>query len=80
MVQLSRFKDGSRKITQVSEVISIEGETISMGDIFVYQQTGVDEQGISTGSFVSTGYVPHCLKNFEDCGITIPREIFWTTA
>jgi len=79
VVQLSRFKDGSRKITQVSEVIGIEGETITMGDIFVYQQACVDEEGKGTGDFVPTGYVPHCLKNFEDRGINIPREIFWTT-
>ncbi len=79
IVQLSRLKDGSRKILQVSEVTGIEGDIITMGDIYMFEQEGVDEQGKITGNFISTGYTPRCLKVFEERGVKIPREMFWTT-
>ena len=76
VVQIKRFKDGSRKLIQVSEVTGMEGTVITMGDAFVYKQTG-EEAGTPTGTFVSTGYIPHCLEKFKEMGISIPREIFW---
>ena len=78
IIQIKRFKDGSRHIVQVSEITGMEGDVVTMGDVFEFKVSGTDAQGIVQGTFVSTGYVPHCLKAFEEKGISIPREIFWT--
>ena len=78
VVQISRFKDGSRKITQVAEVTGMEGSIITMGDIFEYKQAG-EQEGVLQGDFYSTGYIPQCLERFADKGISIPREIFWAS-
>ena len=79
IAQVKRFKDGTRKIVQVSEITGMEGNVITMGDIFVFKQVG-EEDGRAVGSFVSTGYVPKCLEIFKERGIAIPREIFWTSS
>lgn len=76
IVQISRFKDGSRKIIQISEVDGMQGEVITLGDVFLYKQSG-EEKGRVVGDFSSTGYVPRCLERFTERGIHIPREIFW---
>jgi len=78
IVQISRFKDGSRKITQVAEVTGMEGSVITMGDIFEYKQAG-EQEGVLKGDFYSTGYIPQCLERFSEKGISIPREIFWAS-
>jgi len=78
IAQISRFKDGSRKITQVAEVTGMEGSVITMGDIFEYKQAG-EEDGVLKGDFYSTGYIPKCLERFAEKGISIPREIFWAS-
>lgn len=76
IVQISRFKDGTRKIIQISEVDGMQGEVITLGDVFLYKQGGEDK-GRVVGDFSSTGYVPRCLDRFSERGINIPREIFW---
>ncbi len=78
IVQISRFKDGSRKIIQISEVDGMQGEVITLGDVFLYKQSG-EEKGRVVGEFSATGYVPRCLERFTERGIHIPREIFWTS-
>lgn len=78
IVQISRFKDGSRKVTQVAEVTGMEGSVITMGDIFEYKQAG-EQEGVLKGDFFSTGYIPQCLERFAEKGISIPREIFWAS-
>jgi septum site-determining protein MinD len=80
IVQLARLKDGSRKIIQVSEVTGMESDIITMGDVYCFKQERIDEQGKIVGSFVSTGYTPRCLSKFEERGLKMPREIFWTTS
>ncbi len=78
IVQISRFKDGSRKVIQVSEVDGMQGDVITLGDIFVYRQSG-EEGGRVLGEFSSTGYVPKCIERFAERGLHIPREVFWTS-
>ncbi len=78
IVQIRRFKDGSRKVVQVSEIDGMQGEVITLGDIFVYHETG-EENGVITGDFSSTGYVPNCIERFRERGIHVPREVFWTS-
>ena len=76
IVQISRFKDGSRKVIQVSEVDGMQGEVITMGDIFVFKQRGEEKDRV-VGEFASTGYVPRCIERFNERGLHIPREVFW---
>jgi Flp pilus assembly CpaF family ATPase len=78
IVQISRFKDGTRKVIQVSEVDGMQGEVITLGDIFVYRQRGEEKDRV-VGEFASTGYVPRCIERFSERGLHIPREVFWTS-
>lgn len=78
IVQISRFKDGTRKVIQVAEIDGMQGDVITLGDIFIFQQSGMEGTQVS-GSFTSTGYVPKCVERFNERGIKIPREVFWTS-
>lgn len=76
IVQQSKLKDGSRKITHISEVIGMEGETIVLQDLFVFKQTGINAEGKLEGKFVSTGIRPYSIEKMEHYGITIPSHWF----
>ncbi len=78
LVQISRFRDGSRKVVQVTEISGMEGDVITTGDIFVYKQHG-EADGRAVGSFQATGYLPECVKTIQEKGLSMPREIFWTS-
>ncbi len=75
IVQLSRMKDGSRKVTNISEITGMEGETITMQDIFVYEQRGVDDAGRVQGVFRPTGIRPNIIDKLFDLGLEIPHEL-----
>ena len=79
IIQQSRMRDGSRKITHVTEVQHMEGNTITMQDIFRYQQQGYDENGKAIGHYVSTGLKPNFLEKFEVNGVELPEEFFAVT-
>jgi pilus assembly protein CpaF len=70
IVQISRMRDGTRKIVGISEVVGMEGEIITMQEIVRFQQNGLDKQGKVVGSFEFTGVQPYCLKRFEELGIS----------
>jgi septum site-determining protein MinD len=76
IVQIKRFKDGKRRIVQISEVTGMEADIITLGDVFSFRQEPAPE-GEVRGVFVATGYVPRCLARFEERGVSVPREIFW---
>ena len=78
VVHLSRFKDGSRKVTQVSEVVGMEGDTITMQDLFGYRREGAafDAEGRATGSLVSMGLRPKFLEKLSDHGIDVDLSLF----
>ncbi|HML60510.1 MAG TPA: ATPase, T2SS/T4P/T4SS family [Solidesulfovibrio sp.] len=80
ILQIKRFKDGKRRIIQLSEVTGMEGDVITLGDIFVFRQEGAPTPQAVSGAYVATGYIPRCLADFEDRGVSVPREIFWTAA
>jgi pilus assembly protein CpaF len=76
IVQLSRMKDGSRKITSITEIIGMEGDTITMQDIFVYKPKGADPvTGKIIGDFESTGIRPHIISRLFDMGIPLPEKL-----
>jgi len=76
IVHQSRLKDGSRKITHITEVIGMEGDVITMQDIFVFKQIGKDERGRIIGEIVPTGIKPRFLEKFESMGMLLPSDIF----
>ena len=77
IVQQSRLRDGSRKLTYLTEVQGMEGDVITLQDIFVFDQTGRDENGKVIGRFRPTGIRPKFLEKLATNGINLPVEIFW---
>ena len=79
VVQLTRFSDGTRKITSVTEVTGREENQITQHELYKYHQTGIDkETGRVIGYFSATGDPPKFFKDFETHGINMPVELFWT--
>ena len=76
ILQQSRIRDGSRKITHISEVQGMEGDTIVMQDLFAYVQDYIDERGKSVGHFEATGLQPSFLDKFKINGVDLPLDIF----
>jgi pilus assembly protein CpaF len=76
IVQAQRLTGGKRKVTRVSEITGMEGDQIQVQDIFTFEQTGVDENGMATGHFMVTGIRPKCLERIESRGISLPAELF----
>jgi len=76
IVQQSRMKDGTRKVTNITEVQGMEGDVIVMQDIFVYEQTGIDENGKIIGRLRPTGIRPKFIEKFEAQGIFLPASVF----
>jgi pilus assembly protein CpaF len=75
IVHQNRLKDGTRKIVNITEVQGMEGEVIVMQDVFVFDQTGV-EDGKIQGRLKPTGIRPHFVERFEVAGIHLPPNIF----
>jgi pilus assembly protein CpaF len=76
IVQVSRLPGGKRKIVTISEITGMEGDTVSMHDIFQYTQTGVDKAGVVEGYFWATGIRPQCLNRLRIRGANLPVELF----
>jgi pilus assembly protein CpaF len=76
IVQQSRFPDGSRKITYITEVTGMEGDIITMQDIFLFEQRGYDERGKLVGTHKATGFVPTFYEELEHRGIKADFSIF----
>lgn len=76
IVYLTRFPDGTRKITQISEVAGMESEVITLTDIFVFQQTGTDQEGRPIGQFRPTGLRPMFAPKLEAMGYRLDRQMF----
>ncbi|MCB1747590.1 MAG: Flp pilus assembly complex ATPase component TadA [Gammaproteobacteria bacterium] len=76
VVQQTRFSDGSRRVINITEITGVEGGTIQMQDIFVYEQTGFNEQGRVVGNFKATGRVPEFYEDLRRRGINVDMSIF----
>jgi pilus assembly protein CpaF len=76
VVQVSRLIGGVRKIIKISEITGMEGQVISMHDIFEFTQTGLDENRVARGEFAATGIRPQCLAKLAACGVPLPVELF----
>jgi len=76
VVQAARLTGGVRKVMKISEVTGMEGENITMHDLFVFKQTGLDADGCAKGEFVATGIRPHCLEHLSALGIKLNPAMF----
>jgi pilus assembly protein CpaF len=76
VVQVARLSDGSRRVTSISEITGMEGETITMQEIFMYERTGVDKEGQVIGRFRPTGIRPRFAERLKACGLQLPRIFF----
>jgi len=76
IVHMARLRDGSRKVMQISEITGMEGDVITMQDLFVFEHEGFDEMGIVRGRLRPTGLRPKCYKRFVEKGIRLPVTIF----
>ena len=76
IVQQTRFSDGSRRVTHISEVTGVEGDIVQLNDIFLYKQKGFDSNGKVKGEFVATGQVPQLYHDLRERGISVDMSIF----
>jgi pilus assembly protein CpaF len=76
IIQVSRLSDGKRKILYISEVVGMEGDTITMQDIFLYDRQGVAEDGRVIGRFRATGIRPVVADRLKAYGIHLPATMF----
>lgn len=76
IVQMTRLSDGSRKVTSLQEITGMEGEVITLQEIFLFEQTGIDEKRKVKGRFLATGVRPKFVEKFKAHGIDISTDIF----
>ena len=76
IVQVTRMSDGTRKITAVSELTGMEGEVITMQDIFLFERTGIGQDGKVCGRFRATGIRPKCSDRLAAAGMRLPADMF----
>ncbi|HEV8321800.1 MAG TPA: ATPase, T2SS/T4P/T4SS family, partial [Myxococcota bacterium] len=78
LVQLARYADGSVKVLQVTEVGELQGDVISLQDVFYFQQESFDQAGHVRGRFSSTGYAPRFYEDLRNRGVDVNMGIFHT--
>ena len=76
VLQVARLSDGSRRVTSISEITGMEGDTITMQEIFQYERTGITPQGEVIGRFRPTGIRPRFADKLKACGMQLPRIFF----
>jgi pilus assembly protein CpaF len=76
VVQISRFSDGSRKLTSISEVVGMEGDVVTMQELVRYKQRGIDANRVVVGAFEASGVQPMCLRRFGELGIDFDPAAF----
>jgi pilus assembly protein CpaF len=76
VIQVARLADGRRKVVSIAELTGMEGDVITMQEIFRFRQTGVSADGIAQGRFEATGIRPRFLEQVMAHGITLSAELF----
>jgi len=79
VVQVSRMSDGTRKVISISEITGMEGNVVTMQDIFMYQKRGIRESGEVIGEFMATGVRPKFAERLLVTGIHLPADMFSNT-
>ncbi len=78
IVQISRLSDGSRKIISITEVVGMQGDTVTLQEIFRFKEEGFDKNRKIVGQFQAMGLIPTFVEEFERKGVKVPRSIFTT--
>ena len=76
VIQVTRLSDGSRRITAITEIIGMEGEVITMQDLFLFEKTSVRADGRVAGRFRATGIRPKCSEQLAASGVQLPADMF----
>jgi pilus assembly protein CpaF len=76
VIQVARLSDGRRRLVSVSELTGMEGDIITMQEIFRFRQTGVGADGVVQGRFEATGIRPRFLEQVMAHGITLSADLF----
>src|SRR5438874_2653119 len=76
VVQQTRLSDGSRKVTSISEITGMEGDVITMQEIFVFEKMGITQDGKVIGRFRATGVRPKCCERLRTAGVHLPADMF----
>lgn len=76
IIHQERMKDGKRRVTQLTEVLGMEGDTVTMQDIINFERTGIDANDNILGHYVSTGVIPKFIEKFKAYGIKLPLSLF----
>ncbi len=79
IVQIGRLSDGSRKVKSITEVVGMQGDTVTLQEIFRFKQEGFDKNRKIVGQFQAMGLIPTFIEKFEQRGISIPRSLFTTS-
>lgn len=76
IVQQSRLKDGTRRLTHITEVVGMEGEVVTLQDIFLFREEGRDNMGRIAGRIVPTGIKPKFMEKLQKTGVVLPSDMF----
>jgi pilus assembly protein CpaF len=79
VLQVTRFSDGTRRLTYISEITGMEDDVVSMQDVFVFEKQGVSPDGRTLGTFTATGIRPKFAEKLTASGITLPPNMFEQT-
>jgi pilus assembly protein CpaF len=77
-VQIARFSDGTRRVSAITECVGMEGDLITMQDIFTFEKTGVNEKGRVIGRFRATGVRPKFSERLKAAGMQLSTSVFQT--
>jgi septum site-determining protein MinD len=79
IIQICRLSDGSRKLMSITEVVGMQGETVTLQEIFRFKEEGYDKNRKVIGQFQAMGLIPTFIETFEQRGVSIPRNLFVTS-
>jgi pilus assembly protein CpaF len=76
VLQVTRFNDGARRLTHITEITGMEGDIVSMQDVFLFEKQGVSPEGRTLGTFTATGIRPKFEEKLRAAGISLPANFF----
>jgi len=76
IIQVARLSDGTRRITNISEVVGMEGEVVTAQEIFAFRKSGVDQNGRVVGKHVVAGVRPLFMDQLRSCGVHLDPNMF----
>ena len=80
IIQVERHEDGRRRVVSLQEINGMEGDIITLSEIFRFDRRGLDAEGNVLGEFGSTGIVPGFVKRLRERGIDLPIEVFYAAS